>query len=144
MVRKNVCLNFESALKLSVTKKSFSTATSGIDLVRTEAFNLCYDRSWSSFLCLLSLDTVIKRQVQSLYPDSGLAKYKYFFNTLILPSKGPASFETVNILFCFEGVLNNATFLPNHYVPFLILQLYAITYGLAHVVSDYFVIMFLI
>ena len=65
-------LSMESVLKVCVSEASFISNASSINLVKLEALKNCHEKTWSSFLCILTLASVIENPIQSLYPDFGL------------------------------------------------------------------------
>ena len=50
-----------------------------------EAIHLCEDRVWCSFLSVLSLSSVLKKNVHLHYPDFGPKKYRLLWNSIISP-----------------------------------------------------------
>ena len=50
----------ETLLKLSISDNALNTGLSGEHLVRAEASNCCKDKTWSSFMCIMALSTVLK------------------------------------------------------------------------------------
>ena len=101
----------ETLLKISVSSTSFDTGCSGEDLVKAEALHCCSDKTWSSYLCMLDLSTVVNAPIQTFYPDFGFEKYKLFFNQTAHPRFFASCSDTFYILFCCSGtVINNETF----------------------------------
>ena len=49
------------------------------NLVKQEALNLCGDKVWSSFLC------VIENKIFTLYPDFSKPNYRMIFNQSVFP-----------------------------------------------------------
>ena len=110
----------ETLLKISVSSTSFDTGCSGEDLVKAEALHCCSDKTWSSYLCMLGLSTVVNAPIQTFYPDFGFEKYKLFFNQTAHPRFFASCSDTFYILFCCSGtVINNDDFQPNHFVPLI-------------------------
>ena len=117
MKSKGYVSTVDSALKLAVSDLSFNSNISGVELVKLEAFNNCKKFTWSSFLCILALSSVIQTSIQSLYPDNGLQKYRNIFNIMLDPRRVVHDeMNTINILFCHEGMLTSKIFSPNHFV----------------------------
>ena len=70
---------------------------------------------WSSFLCILSLSSVVS--VCQKY--SGEICHKLMFNSLIHPRNPAKVFsDALHILFCHEGIVEpGESFHPNNFVP---------------------------
>ena len=69
------------------------------------------------FLCFKS--SVIGKDIQIYYPDSGEVWHKLMFNSLIHPRNPAKVFsDALHILFCHEGIVEaGESFHPNHFVP---------------------------
>ena len=86
---------------------------------------MCRDRARSSFLCVLSLASVINQRITCHYPDFGAEKYKQLFNSYNYPRSFYTSSENVEIkggfyiLFCNLNVSAINDFVPNHFVPLI-------------------------
>ena len=80
--------SFKNFFPLSVSMTSVDTNLTDIALVRQEALSNWYDDSWSSFLCILGLSSVVSRNIDTYYPDCGQQRLKLLFNAkrLILGS----------------------------------------------------------
>ena len=115
---------FENSLKnlllCSVSQECLDSGLMTEELVKKEALLNCHDKKWSSFLCILGLSSVIGKNIQTYYPDSGEIRHKLMFNALINP-RNPVklcSDVPVHILFCHEGIVKpGEKFHPNHFVP---------------------------
>ena len=59
---------------------------------------VCQDRVFASFLCVLSLSSVLGRFIQLYYPDNGMYKYKKLFNQLVALGTEPLSEKPIIIL----------------------------------------------
>ncbi|XP_057296711.1 uncharacterized protein LOC130625598 [Hydractinia symbiolongicarpus] len=57
------CLYSSASLAVS------DTGLSAADLVQKEAILMCSKNIWSSFICILALTSVLKRNISTLYPD---------------------------------------------------------------------------
>lgn len=90
--------------------------------MKQEAILNCYDKTRSSFLCILGLSSVIGRKIHSHYPDCRDIRPRLLFNQVINPHS--VMDETnVHVLFCFlGGVKAGESFTPNHFVPLLCVQ----------------------
>jgi len=62
-----LCHSSSSLLSLSVSNKTFNSADLS-DIVKKEAVKMCYDKVWSSFLCILALSSILKRSLDINYP----------------------------------------------------------------------------
>ena len=110
----------ESILKVSVSEDSFSTGLNSADLIKSEALRNCTNATWSSFVCILGLSSVISKSIHCIYPDFGLVKYKKIFNGLIKPRGTANSSSTFYLLFCSEkGIKPGISFKPDHFVPLI-------------------------
>ena len=92
----------ENVLCVSVCHDSIDSGLMGVELIKAEAVSICkYLKKWSGFLAILSLSSVINRNIVTYYPDFGPERYKIMFNQEIAPRicgtnvYGPS----VNILF---------------------------------------------
>ena len=59
--------------------------SSNEEFVKREAIHLCEDRVWCSFLSVLSLSSVLTKDVHLHYPDFGPKKYRLLWNSIISP-----------------------------------------------------------
>ena len=108
----------------------------GEELVQEEAVHNCNDKNWSSFLCVLGLSSICGKNIECLYTDFGLIKYKLLFSQIIYPRiTTPTTFESFYLLFCCEGFLNEfcAPFQNNHYIPLVLKK----NYDIGYLVSNY-------
>ncbi|XP_047130019.2 52 kDa repressor of the inhibitor of the protein kinase-like [Hydra vulgaris] len=99
---------------------SFSTINDNMisELLLKEAYLNCFDKTFSSFICLIALSNVIKQPIESIYPEIGFKKYHSFFNTLIKPRIQKLNCP-INILWCNLDKTKNQSILcfkPNHFV----------------------------
>ena len=106
---------------MSVSQKSIDSNKKLSDLVKEEAINICENKIWSSFLCILALASVTSRKINCYYPDIGSIRYRTMFNCTIQSRIPQLSIEDIHILFSYEGVLRSSTFQHNHYVPIIFL-----------------------
>ena len=109
----------ENVLMMSVSQKSIDSNKKLSDLVKEEAINICENKIWSSFLCILALASVTSRKINCYYPDIGSIGYRNMFNCIIQSRMPQMSVEDIHILFSYEGVLRSSTFQYNHYVPII-------------------------
>jgi hypothetical protein len=72
-------------------------------VVELEAFHHSKDKTFSSFLCLLALSSVIGKPIQLLYPDAGLPKFKKIFNSLIKPRDSGKKYQHCTFYFFTKG-----------------------------------------
>ena len=75
----------KNLLPLSVSMTSVDTNLTDDALVKQDAISNCHDSRWSSFLCILGLSSVIKRNIYTYYPDYGQQRSKVLFNAIINP-----------------------------------------------------------
>ena len=108
-------------LPLSVSVECLDSGLVKNDLVRHEAILNITDKRWSSFLCILGLSSVLRRNIYTYYPDSGEFRNKLLFNQFVQPRENAKRTENdIHILFCHEGILRpEEAFKPNHFVPLL-------------------------
>ena len=91
---------------MSLSLKTVDSDLSSSDAVEAEALNICCDKQWSSFICVLALSSVINHKIISYYPDFGSIKHKLLYNQHIDPRpplESSNSSPVINILFCREG-----------------------------------------
>ena len=77
---------------------SFSTVDADLsadDSVIKEDENNCVGKKWYSFICVLSLASVLRREIQTYYPNFGQAKYFNLFNQTVKPRLGDNFSRTV-------------------------------------------------
>ena len=67
-------------------------------LVQKEALTIYQDRVFASFLCVLSLSSVLGKFIQRYYPDNGMYKYKILFKQLVAPRTEPFPGKLIIIL----------------------------------------------
>ena len=58
-------------------------------LVKSEAKLTCTDKVWPSFLCVLTLSSVIGQPIHLFYSKYGFIKYEKIFNQLIYLREKP-------------------------------------------------------
>ena len=68
---------------MSVSQKSIDSNKKLSGLVKEEAINICENKIWSSFLCILALASVISRKINCHYLDMGSIRYRTMFNCII-------------------------------------------------------------
>ena len=73
----------ENVLMIFVSQKSIDSNKKLSDLVKEEAINICENKIWSSFLCILALASVTSRKINCYYPDIGSIRYRTMFNCTI-------------------------------------------------------------
>ena len=74
-------------------------------------------------ISLYSKSSVIGKDIQTYYPDSGNICHKLMFNSFI-HARNPAKVfsDALHILFCHEGIVEpGESFHANHYVPLVFL-----------------------
>ena len=86
-------------------------------LVQKEALTICQDRVFASFLCVLSLLSVLGKFKQLYYPDNGIFKYKKLFNQLFAPGTEPLSGKPIIIL--WSNLAGSLAQKMNHFVPLI-------------------------
>lgn len=77
--------SINNLLPMSVSFECLDTSLTKADLVKQEAILNCTNNKWSSFLCILGLSSVLRRNISTYYPDCGEDRYKLLFNQLVLP-----------------------------------------------------------
>ena len=70
-------------------------------------------------ISLHSKSSVVGKDIQTYYPDSGEICHKLLFNSLIHPRYPAKVFsDALHILFCHGGIVKpGESFHPNHFVP---------------------------
>ena len=111
----------ESFLKeVSDYEDSFSTGLNSADLIKSEALRNCTNATWSSFVCILGLSSVIIKSIHCIYPVFGLVKYKRIFNGLIKPRGTANPSSTFYLLFSSEkGIKPVISYKPDHFAPLI-------------------------
>ena len=112
--------NFSVSLSFSTVDADLCSAN---DDVIKEAENNCVDKKWSLFICVLGLSSVLRRKIQTFYPEFGQTKYFNLFNQTVEPRLSVIFKEPLHFLFCREGFVSGPGFNYNHYVPLLFLDL---------------------
>lgn len=111
-------------LVLMSASSSDDDKLSGVDdVIKNVAIKNVNNKTWSCFLCILALSSVVGHDIISYYPDTGADKYKMLFNGKIQPRLSQHAISTIelNVMFCYDGIkLNNNFFHPNHFVPLII------------------------
>ena len=79
--------SLDFTFKLSLSNEAFGSSNSCRDMVLTEALRNCEQGVWCSFLCILSLSSVIGCNIQTLYPDDTtvVKLYSVLLNQDIFP-----------------------------------------------------------
>ena len=108
--------SFNSVFEVTVSSKATGDSLEG--KVKSEAIRMCHPGQWGSFLCLLALSSVTKRNIVSVYPSVGAIKYRMVLNNLIEPRAG-ISFGEIHIMFTQHDFSEGQRFHPNHFVPLL-------------------------
>ena len=138
---KHKCFNVSEAFSINNFSVSLSFSTVDADLsandaVIKEAENNCIDKKWSSFICGLGLSSVLRRKIQTFYPEFGQTKYFNLFNQTVEPRLSVIFNEPLHLLFCREGFVSGPIFNYNHYVPLLFLNSSAIENNKHKLISD--------
>ena len=102
---------------MSVSQKSIGSNKKLSDLVKEEAINICDNKIWSSFLCILTLASMTSSKINCYYHDIDSIRYRTMFNCIIQSRILQMPVEDINILFSYEGVLRSSTLQHKHYVP---------------------------
>ena len=113
----------ENVLMMSVSQKSIDSNKKLSDLVKEEAINICENKIWSSFLCILALASVRSRKINCYFLTEAVfvielcsIAYRTMFNCITQSRIPQMSEEEIHILFSYEGVWRSSTFQHNHYV----------------------------
>ena len=88
---------------MSVSQKSIDSNKKLSDLVKEEAINICDNKIWSSFLCILTLASMTSSKINCYYHDIDSIRYRTMFNCSIQSRILQMSVEDINILFSYEG-----------------------------------------
>ena len=93
-------------------------------MIQKEALSNCRANTFSSFICMIALSSVIKKPIISHYPDCGANMYKETFNTTINPRTSIKKVSSaIHILWCNTntnpGSVSNKNWRPNHFVPLI-------------------------
>ena len=99
--------SLKNLLPWSVSQECLDSGLMTEDLVKKEAFLNCHDKKWSSFLCILSLSSVIGKDIRTYYPDSVEIRHKLMFNSLVHPRIRPKYFQMLFIFYFVMKVLLN-------------------------------------
>ena len=67
---------------MSVSQNSIDSNKKLSDLVTEEAINICENKIWSNFLCILVLASVTFREINCYYPDIGNIRYRTMFKCI--------------------------------------------------------------
>ena len=73
----------ENVLMMSVSQKSIDSNKKLSDLVKEEVINVCENKIWSNFLCILPLASVASPKINCHCPDVGSIHYRTMFNCII-------------------------------------------------------------
>ena len=68
---------------MPVSQKSIDSNKKLSDLVKEEVINVCENKIWSNFLCILPLTSVASPKINCHYPDVGSIHYRTMFNCII-------------------------------------------------------------
>ena len=112
--KKDYFVSLRSIYEIAVSSKA--TGVSLEELVKSEALRSCKPGEWGSFMCLLALSSVTKRNIFSVYPSIGAIKNRIILNNSIKPRSG-VSFGDLHIMFTQLGFTEGKAFNPNHFVP---------------------------
>ena len=106
---------------MSVSQKSIDSNKKLSDLVKEQDMNknICENKIWSSFLCILAMASVTSPKIKCYYPDIGNIRCQIMFNCIIQSRIPQVSVEDIHILFSYGEVLKSSTFQHNHYVPII-------------------------
>jgi hypothetical protein len=66
--------SINNLLPLSVSMECLDTDSTKDNLVKQVAILNCGDKKWSSFLCILGLSSVLRRNIHTYYPDAGAVR----------------------------------------------------------------------
>ena len=88
---------------MTVSQKSIESNKKLSDLVKEEAINICENKVWSSFLCILALASVTSRKTNCYYPDIDSIRYRTIFNCVIQSRIPQMSVEDIHIFFHIKG-----------------------------------------
>ena len=97
---KDFFTKYDNLFNISVSDISSKTFARGPLLVKEESKVNAKDNTWSPFLCVLALLTVIKRSIISVYLDFGLVKNRKVFNCHIFPRVDLFKYHFVICLKC--------------------------------------------
>ena len=86
-----------------VSQKSIDSNKKISDLVKEKAINICENKIWSSFLCLLALASVTSRKINCYYSDIGNIRYQTMFNGIIQNRIPQMSVEDLTFYFHMKG-----------------------------------------
>ena len=98
----NIFRCLENVLMMSVSQQSIDSNKRLSNLVKEESINICENKIWSSFLCILALVLVTSRKINCYYPDIGSIRYLTKFNCIIQSRIPQISVEDIHILFSYE------------------------------------------
>ena len=91
---------------------------------------MCRDKVWCSFLGVLSLSSVLRKNIKLYYPDFGQIKYRLLWNNLVMPRQSysckskfcsNSEIKDIDLLFCkiSQNSTSDDKFLANHFVPLI-------------------------
>ena len=113
---------FRMSLKNSTIDKCNNDKDYVENAVKFEAISKCRNNEWSSFMCILGLSSVIKQNIQSIFPDRGAYMDRLLKNQKITPRGESSTINEIFLLFCQTSRINMLTqageaFKANHFVP---------------------------
>ena len=77
------------------------------DLVKEEAINICENKIWSSFLCILALASVTSRKINCYSPYIGSIRHRTMLICIIQSRILQMSLEDIHISFSYKEVLRS-------------------------------------
>ena len=113
-------------IPLSYTAVDIFTASDRVPAVQAVAKNTAQNFSFSSFMSMLGLSSVIQKSIESYYPvkdENGLNSYETMFNSTILPRESSCyACDKIHIFRCAAMPLDfvfkkSISDQKNHYVP---------------------------
>ena len=112
--KKEYYKSLKTIYEVAVSSKATGNSLEG--LVKSEALRSCKPGEWGSFMCLLALSSVTKRNIYSVYPSVGAIRTRIILNNLVTPRTG-TSLGNMHIMFTQLGFTEGKSFNPNHFVP---------------------------
>ena len=104
---------------MSVSQKSIDSIKNLSDLVKEGAINICENKVWSCFICVLELASMASHKINCYYPDIGSIRYRTMFNPNIQSRILQMLVEDIHIMFSYEGLLRSSNFQHSHCVPII-------------------------
>ena len=113
--------NFNSVfdLSLSLNDNEYPHGAPLTEVVQCEAKRTCVSGTWVGLMSLLALSTVIRRNIDVIYPDCSDNPYKILFGSQIHPRIPIISCGDIKILFIMHGkkVKAGDGYKSNHFIP---------------------------